>query len=299
MCFRRSSKPPGSGADAPADPRGPVLALRDLEPQSRGLRVARRDHRDRFGAARVSIRRPRSPSRARRWPSRRSVHLSSPLVAMGGDLAAPVFAGSASRVGGLVARRACCSLYPAYLAVQARTVPLVADISTDLGDPPTFHHDREGASPRGTATTPAAAMSPADRALQENRLYPDLQSRSRSTARRPTSRTSSTGCVKIVRRHHWTDRRRGRPAANFATGHIDIGREDLSVMGFPADRHHPHQADRRDQMPGRRPLGRARRLARAGLQRRAGPVALDQRHRRRQRAGGESGDQAFSRLREK
>jgi hypothetical protein len=81
-------------------------------------------------------------------------------------------------------------VYPAYLAVQARTVPLVADISTDLDEPPTFLTTEKALAAR-QGTTPPATMSAADRRMQED-LYPDLQSLTPS-ARSMSARSPAAG----------------------------------------------------------------------------------------------------------
>ncbi len=117
--------------------------------------------------------------------------------------------------------------YPAYLAIMVRSVPLVADISTDLEDPPTFlTTDKARAARQGA--TPPGTVDAADRTLQA-RLYPDLQSLVLETE----ASSVDTIVHRLLKRRHWTivDE---TPPVNFATGHIDVVVKS-AVMGFPAD----------------------------------------------------------------
>ena len=116
--------------------------------------------------------------------------------------------------------------YPAYLAVDARSAPMLADVSTSLDDPPEFLATpaalaaRHGARPR--------AMDKADLALQR-RLYPDLAT---------LDLDADVGDVdelvhKLIKRRGWTIADEVAPV-NYATGHIDVVIKP-ALMGFPAD----------------------------------------------------------------
>ena len=118
-------------------------------------------------------------------------------------------------------------VYPAYLAVQARTVPPVADVSTDLADPPTFLASDAARSGR-SGSPPPGAMSEADKALQR-KLYPDLQSISLDAE----AIDAEALVVKLIKRRRWSIVDEVQPI-RFATGHIDVVVKS-TLMGFPAD----------------------------------------------------------------
>ncbi|HMK88011.1 MAG TPA: DUF1499 domain-containing protein [Methylocystis sp.] len=62
--------------------------------------------------------------------------------------------------------------YPAYLAVLALRLPELADISTDVDDPPDFSHSRAAQVARGSASHPRPEAS--QRAAQRQ-AYPDVE----------------------------------------------------------------------------------------------------------------------------
>lgn len=117
--------------------------------------------------------------------------------------------------------------YPAYVAVQARTVPSLDDVSTDPDDPPSFLATPAARAARGRAT-PRKAPSKVDRALQE-RLYPDLQSLSFEADVDEVEKAIH----KLINRRRWTILDEVKPV-DFATGHIDLV-VTSRVMGFPSD----------------------------------------------------------------
>lgn len=117
-------------------------------------------------------------------------------------------------------------VYPAYLAVQARSVPLVPDISTDLDNPPRFLMTEKALVAR-RGTTPKA-MSDADRALQ-TRLYPDFESISLDAEALDVDKQIH----RLIRRRHWQIVDEVQPD-RFATGHIDVTVK-TAIMGFPVD----------------------------------------------------------------
>lgn len=135
------------------------------------------------------------------------------------------FRGIGLALGGLVLS-ALLLVYPAYLAVQARTVPFLADVSTDLADPPAFLMTEKAVAARRGITP--KAMSKADRALQ-TRLYPDLESISLDAEALDVDKEIH----KLIRRRHWQIVDEVQPI-RFATGHIDVIVK-TAIMGFPAD----------------------------------------------------------------
>ncbi len=128
-------------------------------------------------------------------------------------------------VGGL-ALSGLMLLYPAYLAVQARTVPPVADLSTDIDDPPAFMTTEKAREARhGHVPGPMSAAAKD----AENRLYPDFDT---------LTIDDDVDAVfakvrKIVRRHHWQIVDEVDPG-DTAPGEVDAVAKTF-VMGFPAD----------------------------------------------------------------
>lgn len=150
--------------------------------------------------------------------------LLSAIVAMG-VIWQTGFRGLSLALGGLTLS-VLLFAYPAYLAVQARAIPSLADVSTDLEDPPSFLATPTALAARG-GTTPTRS-SAADRAL-EAQLYPDLASLSFDAEALDVDKAVH----KVIKRHHWTVADEVRPI-RFATGHIDVVVKS-AVMGFPAD----------------------------------------------------------------
>ncbi len=128
-------------------------------------------------------------------------------------------------LGGLVLS-ALLMVYPAYLAVQARSVPALIDVSTDPADPPSFMVSDKALAARHDVTP--GPPSQADRASQ-GRLYPDLQSLSLDAEALDVDKTLH----KVIKRHKWTIVDEVQPI-RFATGHIDLVLKS-AVMGFPVD----------------------------------------------------------------
>ncbi|MGH6848434.1 MAG: DUF1499 domain-containing protein, partial [Methylocella sp.] len=62
--------------------------------------------------------------------------------------------------------------YPAYLAQQTLRLPRLADISTDIADPPSFSLSQEALAARGDSTPPSVAIT--SRKAQIN-AYPQIQ----------------------------------------------------------------------------------------------------------------------------
>ena len=118
-------------------------------------------------------------------------------------------------------------VYPAYLAVQARTMPPLSDVSTSLDDPPAFLSTQAAVEARN-GQTPPAKLRAADRALQE-RLYPDLQ----PLVLDAEAVDVADAIKKLIKQRHWKIIDKVEPV-DFATGHIDVIATS-TVMGFPAD----------------------------------------------------------------
>lgn len=117
-------------------------------------------------------------------------------------------------------------VYPAYIAVEARDVPPVPDISTNLDDVPQFLATETARAARhGVVPGP---MSAAGKDL-ESRLYPDFD-----TLTIDADADDVYDMVRrIVRRRHWQIADEVEPDGKVA-GHIDAVAKTL-IMGFPAD----------------------------------------------------------------
>lgn len=135
------------------------------------------------------------------------------------------FRGISLAVGGLTLSGLLFA-YPAYIAVQARTMPALTDVSTDLSDPPTFLTTRTALAARDGTTPPAPREQ--QQALQ-TKLFPDFGPLSYEVE----AADAVKSIHKIIKRHKWTIVDEEAPV-NFQTGHIDVVVK-TAVMGFPAD----------------------------------------------------------------
>ncbi len=117
--------------------------------------------------------------------------------------------------------------YPTYLAVDARTAPMLTDVSTSTDDPPTFLSTPLALAARH-GITPPPTMTRSDVALQK-RLYPDLQTLDLEAEVGDVSEVVH----KLIKRRGWQIVDEAAPV-NFATGHIDVIIKP-ALMGFPAD----------------------------------------------------------------
>lgn len=135
------------------------------------------------------------------------------------------FRGIGLALGGLVLS-ALLFAYPAFLAVEARTAPVLSDITTDLDDPPAFL-TTEAAQVERHGATPPQAPSEREKAIQRQ-AYPDLQ----PLVLDADLSDISDAVHKLIKRRHWTlidelDSDRGGQR-------IDVAAASL-VMGFPLD----------------------------------------------------------------
>lgn len=149
--------------------------------------------------------------------------------------------------------------YPAYVAVQARGVPSLVDVSTSPDDPPAFATSAKAIAAR-RGIIPPAGPSRSDRTTQAT-LYPDLQ-----TVTLDADADEAMKIVqKILKRRKWMTIETTEPK-NFATGHIDAVVK-TALMGFPAD------VTIRFKGLGGKTQVDIRSVARAGWQERAGSNA--------------------------
>lgn len=136
------------------------------------------------------------------------------------------FRGLSLALGGLVLSLLLFA-YPAYIAVQARSVPAVADISTDADDPPNFMLTGQALKAR-RGTTPPRLQTVEDREDQE-RLYPDLQSLSFDAEPFDVDQAIH----KLIKKRKWQIVDEVQPKDS-GYGHIDVI-VTTAVMGFSAD----------------------------------------------------------------
>ncbi|MGH6836922.1 MAG: DUF1499 domain-containing protein, partial [Methylocella sp.] len=79
--------------------------------------------------------------------------------------------GSGQALAGLVVATLLLA-YPAYLAQQAMRLPRLADISTDIADPPSYSLSHEALAARGDSTPPSVAIA---RRKAQLKAYPQIQ----------------------------------------------------------------------------------------------------------------------------
>ena len=117
--------------------------------------------------------------------------------------------------------------YPAYLAQQSIRLPRLADISTDLADPPNFSLSREALAARGGSTPPSIA--PARRSAQIG-AFPQVQPLLLDL----DAQEAFDATVKAVTATGWKIVEQRRPGGRSDLGHIDAIATSF-ILGFPSD----------------------------------------------------------------
>jgi hypothetical protein len=117
--------------------------------------------------------------------------------------------------------------YPAYLAQQAIRLPRIADISTDVADPPSFSLSRAALTARDDSTPPPVAIETRRRQIK---AYPQIQ---------PILVDLDAGdayeaSLKAVAANGWKVVERIRPSGRSGVGHIDAI-ATIFILGFPSD----------------------------------------------------------------
>jgi len=117
--------------------------------------------------------------------------------------------------------------YPAYLAEQYMRLPRLADISTDLADPPSFSLSREALDARGGAVPPSVAL--AQRKVQL-KAFPQIQ----PILLDLDAPEAFDAAVKAMRAIGWTIVEQRHPGGRSGLGHMDAIATSF-ILGFPSD----------------------------------------------------------------
>ncbi len=117
--------------------------------------------------------------------------------------------------------------YPAYLAVQAIRLPVMADITTDLDDPPAFSRSRKALMARG-GVTPEALLPEVRR--QQRQAYPLVQPIMLDL----DADEAYKAVVKIATAKRWQIIDQTSPGGRSGVGHVDAVARGL-VLGLPDD----------------------------------------------------------------
>lgn len=117
--------------------------------------------------------------------------------------------------------------YPAYLAAQAIRSPRLADISTDIADPPNFSLSRAAVNARGGGT-PAAV--PIERRKEQLKAYPQIQ----PIVVDLDAQETFEAVLKAVKATGWKIVEQRAPGGRSGLGHIDAI-ASVPILGFPSD----------------------------------------------------------------
>jgi uncharacterized protein (DUF1499 family) len=117
--------------------------------------------------------------------------------------------------------------YPAYLAQQTLRLPRLADISTDIADPPNFSLSHEALAARGDTTPPGVAI--AQRKAQIN-AYPQVQ----PILLDLDARKAFDAALAAVAANGWKIVEQRPPGGRAGLGHIDAIATSF-ILGFPSD----------------------------------------------------------------
>ncbi|HEY4848665.1 MAG TPA: DUF1499 domain-containing protein [Methylocella sp.] len=116
--------------------------------------------------------------------------------------------------------------YPAYLAQQTMHLPRLADISTDIADPPNFSLSHEALAARGDTTPPSVAIA---RRKAQIKAYPQIQ----PILLDLDAREAFDAALKALAANGWKIVEQ-RPPGRAGLGHIDAIATSF-ILGFPSD----------------------------------------------------------------
>ena len=117
--------------------------------------------------------------------------------------------------------------YPAYLAQQAMRLPRLADISTDIADPPNFSLSNEALTARGDTTPPSLPIA---RRKAQVKAYPQVQ----PILLDLDARDAFDAALKALAANGWKIVEQRPPGGRAGLGHIDAVATSF-VLGFPSD----------------------------------------------------------------
>jgi len=117
--------------------------------------------------------------------------------------------------------------YPAYLAQQTMRLPRLADLSTDIADPPNFSLSHEALAARGDTTPPSVAIA---RRKAQIKAYPQIQ----PILLDLDAREAFDAAVKALAANGWKIVEQRPPGGRAGLGHIDAIANSF-ILGFPSD----------------------------------------------------------------
>jgi hypothetical protein len=117
--------------------------------------------------------------------------------------------------------------YPAYVAQQTTRLPRLADISTDIADPPNFSLSHEALAARGDTTPPSVAIA---RRKAQIKAYPQIQ----PILLDLDGREAFDAALKAVVENGWKVVEQRPPGGRAGLGHIDAIATSF-ILGFPSD----------------------------------------------------------------
>ncbi len=117
--------------------------------------------------------------------------------------------------------------YPAYLAQQTMRLPRLADISTDIADPPNFSLSQKALAARGDSTPPSVAIA---RRKAQIEAYPQIQ----PILLDLDAREAFNAALKALAANGWKIVDQRPPGLRAGLGHIDAIATSF-ILGFPSD----------------------------------------------------------------
>ncbi|MGH6795869.1 MAG: DUF1499 domain-containing protein [Methylocella sp.] len=117
--------------------------------------------------------------------------------------------------------------YPAYLAKQALRLPRIADISTDIADPPNFSLSQEALAARGDSTPPSVAIA---RRKPQINAYPQIQ----PILLDLDARNAFDASLAALAANGWEIVEQRPPGGRAGLAHIDAIATSF-ILGFPSD----------------------------------------------------------------
>lgn len=117
--------------------------------------------------------------------------------------------------------------YPGFLAVQAIRLPVLADVSTDLDDPPAFARSKKALAARN-GVTPEPVSD--DLRQQQMRAYPAVQPILLDLDADEAYKT----VLKVAAAKHWQIVDQTSPGGRSGVGHVDAMVRGL-ILGLPDD----------------------------------------------------------------
>jgi uncharacterized protein (DUF1499 family) len=117
--------------------------------------------------------------------------------------------------------------YPVYLMQQTMRLPSLADLSTDIADPPNFSLSHDALAARGDTTPPSVAIA---RRKAQIKAYPQIQ----PILLDLDAREAFEAALKALAANDWKIVEQRPPGGRSGLGHIDAIATSF-ILGFPSD----------------------------------------------------------------